>query len=136
MGGKRIFSGGNERVPARLNSKRKYGIEIGKRVRMGGSMELMNENKKRMTVYMILLFEFLPKTTPGYKPASLVCPLFLSELILTLQVWVDVTNCARKSDFKAKEGTYEMASREFLMKHDAYLLSAIGKPSFYGQQGN
>jgi hypothetical protein len=74
MGGRRIFSGGNERVPARLNSKRKYGIEIGKRVRMGGSMELMNENKKPMTVYMILLFEFLPKTTPGYKPATLVFP--------------------------------------------------------------
>ena len=72
MGGRRIFSGGNERVPARLNSKRKYGIEIGKRVRMGGSMELMNENKKPMTVYMVLLFEFLPKTTPGYKPATLV----------------------------------------------------------------
>jgi hypothetical protein len=37
-------------------------------------MELMNENKKPMTVYMVLLFEFLPKTTPGYKPASLVLP--------------------------------------------------------------
>jgi hypothetical protein len=39
-------------------------------------MELMNENKKPMTVYMVLLFEFLPKTTPGYKPATLVLPSF------------------------------------------------------------
>lgn len=52
----------------------------------------------------------------------------LARALLTSQVWVDVTNCARKSDFKAKEGTYELASREFPMKHDAYLLSAIGKP--------
>jgi hypothetical protein len=51
-------------------------------------------------------------------------------MILIAQVWVDVTNCARKSDFKAKEGTYELASREFPMKHDAYLLSAIGTLSF------
>jgi hypothetical protein len=72
MMARRIFSGGNERVPARLNSKRKYGIEIGKGVRMGGVFEIMNENKKPITVYQTLSFEFLPKTTPGYKPATLV----------------------------------------------------------------
>jgi hypothetical protein len=77
---------------------------------------------------MVLLFEFLPKSTPEYKPATLV-RLSVCRGVLTDQVWVDVTNCARKSDFKAKEGTYDMVSREFPMKHDAYLLSAIGTSS-------
>jgi hypothetical protein len=45
MFGSRIFSGGNERVPVRLNSKNKYGLDLGA-ARFGGVLELMSENVK------------------------------------------------------------------------------------------
>jgi hypothetical protein len=71
MGGRRIFSTGNERVPMRLNSKHKYGLDLGD-AGFGGVLELMNENKHDITVYMDFLFEYVPKSTPGYKEALLV----------------------------------------------------------------
>jgi hypothetical protein len=71
MGGRRIFSAGNERVPMRLNSQKKYGIDPGES-RLGGVMEIMNENKNPITVFMTLTFEFVPNNTPGYKAADLV----------------------------------------------------------------
>jgi hypothetical protein len=49
MFGNRIFSGGNERVPVRLNSKSKYGLDLGA-ARFGGVLELMSENVKPITV--------------------------------------------------------------------------------------
>jgi hypothetical protein len=71
MGGRRIFSAGNERVPMRLNSERRYGIDPGSS-RMGGAMEIMNENVRAITVFMTLTFEYVSKNTPGYRPAELV----------------------------------------------------------------
>jgi hypothetical protein len=71
MGGMRIFSGGNERTPLRLNSKSKYGLDIGNYRRFGGAWELMSESKQSMQLYMVLRFEYVPKTTAGYKPATM-----------------------------------------------------------------
>ncbi|KAE9965029.1 hypothetical protein BLS_007910 [Venturia inaequalis] len=83
----RIFSGGNERTAIRTNSKSKYGLDIetgpGKSVVFGGVYELMSEATKPITVYMTLTWEFVPKSTPGYKKA--------------VMVWLDVTDCARES---------------------------------------
>lgn len=114
MGARRIFSTGNDRVPMRLNSKRKYGLDV-ETGPFGGSFELMNENKHPITVYMTVTFEFVPKSTPGYKEA--------------LMVWLDVTNCARSSDFAAPSpgGPYQRSSQEFTIKEDSYWLNAIGK---------
>src|ERR1700712_632638 len=50
MGGARIYAGGNERVPVRMNSQKKYGIDPGWGT-MGGAVELMNEATKPITVY-------------------------------------------------------------------------------------
>jgi hypothetical protein len=113
MGGKRIFSGGNERVPVRLNSKYKYGLEFGVSVRFGGVLEIMNENKKPITVYLTLLWEWLPSSTPEYKPGQML--------------WIDVTSCGRSSDFPGKPGAFKLESQDFVMKEDMYMLSAVGK---------
>jgi hypothetical protein len=113
MGGKRIFSGGNERVPVRLNSKMKYGLEFGAApARFGGVLEILNENKKPITVYLTIMWEWLPNTTPGYKPAEML--------------WIDVTSCGRQSDFPGKPGTFSLESKDFVMKEDLFMLDAIG----------
>jgi hypothetical protein len=113
MGGRRIFSTGNDRVPMRMNSKRKYGMDV-ETGPFGGSMEFMNENKHPITVYLTLTFEWVPKSTPGYKEA--------------VMMWIDVTNCARSSDFPAPApgGPYQRSSQEFTIKEDSYWLNAIG----------
>ena len=111
MSGSRIYAGGNERVPVRLNSKLKYGIDPGWGT-MGGEAELMSENSKPITLYATMLFEYVPKSTPGYKEARLV--------------WVDVTNCAATSDFKPDKGVYVKQSQGFTMRHDGDLLFATG----------
>lgn len=111
MGGRRIYAGGNERVPVRMNSLSKYGIDPG-RGTMGGAVELMNEAVKPITVFVTMLFEFVPKDTPGYKEGQLI--------------WVDVTNCAKESDFTPQKGTYEKKSRDFVMRHDGELVFAQG----------
>jgi len=74
MGGRRVFSTGNERVPIRLNSQHKYGLDFGE-AGFGGVFELMNENKHSISVYLSLYFEYVPKSTPGYKEALLVSQL-------------------------------------------------------------
>jgi hypothetical protein len=111
MFGMRVFSGGNERVPARLNTKKKYGLDLNNKW-FGGAWELMSLSKAPMQLYITLLFEWVPKSTPGYKPA--------------MMVWIDVTNCDRESEFPAKTGVYKMESREFTINHDADWLTGIG----------
>jgi hypothetical protein len=71
MRGRRVFSGGNERVPMRLNSKLRYGLDLGDGP-FGGVLELMNENKRSITVFMTMTFEYVPKSTPGYQEAQMV----------------------------------------------------------------
>jgi hypothetical protein len=62
----RIFASGNERCPVRVNGVKKYGIDIGT-----GSFsitsELMNMGTESITVYLTMLYEFIPKTTANYK---------------------------------------------------------------------
>jgi hypothetical protein len=111
MGGSRIFAGGNERGAVRLNTKSKYGIDPGKGT-VGGAVEIMSEATKPFTVYVTWLVEYLPKSTPGYRPARLV--------------WVDVTNCARDSDFNPSTGAYERKSQNFKMQHNAEFLFGNG----------
>jgi hypothetical protein len=111
MGGRRIYAGGNERVPVRMNSKQKFGIDPGVGT-MGGAVEIMSEATKPFTVYVTMLFEYLPKSTPGYREGQLV--------------WVDVTNCAKESDFTPQKGVYDKKSREFKMAHDGELVFAQG----------
>jgi hypothetical protein len=111
MGGSRIFAGGNERGAVRLNSKSKYGIDPGKGT-VGGAVEIMSEATKPFTVYVTWFVEYLPKSTPGYREARLV--------------WVDVTNCAKDSDFVPSRGVYRRQSQEFKMQHDGEFLFANG----------
>jgi hypothetical protein len=111
MGGNRIYAGGNERVPVRLNSKYKFGIDPGWGT-MGGAVELMSENTKPITVFCTLLIEYVPKSAPGYREARLV--------------WVDVVNCAKTSDFVPKTGVYQMQSKAITMKNDGQFLFANG----------
>jgi len=84
MGGKRIFSNGNERGALRINHSGKYGLYLGNATLFGGVMEFMNENVNTIEVYLTLEFEWVPASTPGYGPAEMV--------------WLDVTNCAPSSD--------------------------------------
>jgi hypothetical protein len=112
MGGMRVFSGGNERTTLRLNSKSKFGLDIGNSRRFGGAWELMSESKKAMSIYLVLKFEWVPKTTPGYKPATMV--------------WLDVTDCGRESEFPASSGTYKKESKEFVMKDNGEWLTGAG----------
>jgi hypothetical protein len=49
FGGRRIYNGGNERVPVRMNSKMKYGIDLANS-RLSGQGEVMSESAKPMTV--------------------------------------------------------------------------------------
>jgi hypothetical protein len=58
-----------------------------------------------------MMFEWLPKTTPGYKPA--------------VHVWMDVHDCM-PSDFPAKTGVYNKKSSEVTVKHDGELLFVYG----------
>jgi hypothetical protein len=44
-----------------------------------------------------------------------------------IQVWIDVTNCGRQSDFDSPEGKYIRKSQEFEIKEDAYWLNGIGR---------
>ena len=113
MFGERIFSSGNERTATRFNSQTKSGLKFDGRPAFGGSLEIMNENKNPISVYMTLKFEHLSLSTPGYREAKFV--------------WLDVTNCAHSSDFTAKRGKYELESKEFEMHHDADMLTAIGE---------
>jgi hypothetical protein len=112
----RIFSGGNERTAIRTNSKQKFGIDLetgpGKKVNFGGVYELMSEATKPITVFMTLTWEFVPKSAPGYNKAVLV--------------WLDVTDCARESEFPSPEGTYQRESKEWVMQNDGDLLMGIG----------
>ncbi|KAE9975975.1 hypothetical protein EG328_002901 [Venturia inaequalis] len=110
FGGNRIFAGGNERIPIRMNSHGKYGLDLGAGA-LGGQVEIMSESTKPLTVYLTMLFEWLPKTTPGYKPA--------------VHVWMDVTNCM-PSDFPAQTGSYNKKSAEVAVKHDGELLFVYG----------
>lgn len=72
----------------------------------------MSEATKPITVFMTLTWEFVPKSTPGYKKAVLV--------------WLDVTDCGRESEFPAPEGTYQKESKEWTIGHDGELLMGIG----------
>lgn len=123
MGGNRIYAGGNERVAVRMNSVEKFGIDpnrspirFGNTVlappTMGGAVEIMSEAATVLELYVTMLFEYVPKATPGYRDANLV--------------WVDVTNCAKESDFKPGQGVYQRASRGFTMKEDGRLVFATG----------
>lgn len=48
FGGNRIFAGGNERIPIRMNSNSKYGLDLGSG-NLGGQVEIMSESAKPMT---------------------------------------------------------------------------------------
>lgn len=111
MGGERVFSGGNERTAIRLNSKQKYGLDLGNWKWFSGVFELMSESTKPIEMYMAMTFEYVPKSTPGYKPASMV--------------WLDVTDCARESEYPAELGVYKKESHDFEMKHDADWVAAV-----------
>jgi hypothetical protein len=112
MGGNRIYTAGNERTPMRANVKTKHGLDIGNNGWFGGVWELMNESKKTISMYFVINFEHLPKSTPGYKEAKLV--------------WLDVTNCARESEFPAQLGRYVKESTDFIMPSDGDWLFATG----------
>lgn len=112
MGGQRVFSGGNERTVLRLNGKHKFGLDLNGFILFGGAWELMSESQKDMTLYMVLKFEYILKSTPGYKPARMV--------------WLDVTDCSRESEFPASVGTYKKESKEFVMKDSGEWLIAAG----------
>ncbi len=82
----------------RLNSKRRYGLDFGATpARFGGVLEILNENKKPITVYLTITWEWVPKETPGYKPAEML--------------WIDVTSCGRQSDFPGRPGTFQLESQ-------------------------
>jgi hypothetical protein len=48
FGGNRIFAGGNERIPIRMNSHSKYGLDLGAGT-LGGQVEIMSEAAKPIT---------------------------------------------------------------------------------------
>jgi hypothetical protein len=48
FGGNRIFAGGNERIPIRMNSHSKYGLDLGAGA-LGGQVEIMSEAAKPIT---------------------------------------------------------------------------------------
>jgi len=110
FGGRRIYNGGNERVPIRMNSRMKYGLDL-QNARLTGQGEVMSESSKPITVYMTMLFEWVPKSTPGYRAA--------------LDNYVDVTNCGFSS-FPARTGVYTKKGNPWTMKENAHLLFATG----------
>ena len=54
FGGRRIYNGGNERVPVRMNSRMKYGLDL-QNARLTGQGEVMSESSKPITVRVDLL---------------------------------------------------------------------------------
>jgi hypothetical protein len=110
FGGNRIFSGGNERVPVRMNSRAKYGMDLGTGS-LGGQIEIMSESTKSISVYLTMTFEWLPKSTSGYKPAT--------------HIWMDVTDCG-VSFFPAGKGAYVRKSKEVAVKEDGEFLFVYG----------
>jgi hypothetical protein len=62
-------------------------------------------------VYMTMLFEWVPKSTPGYRAA--------------LDNYVDVTNCGFSS-FPARTGVYTKKGNPWTMRENAHLLFATG----------
>jgi len=111
FGGNRLFSGGNERVPVRFNSKGKYGMDIGEGS-IGGQLEIMSEATAPMTVFLTVTFEYVPKTIAAdYKPV--------------VHLWLDVTGCGA-SFFPARTGNYTSKSAEWTMRHDGEFVFVTG----------
>jgi stress up-regulated protein Nod 19 len=93
-----------------MNSKGKYGMDLGTG-NLGGQIELMSESTKSMTVYLTMYMEWVPKSTPGYKPAT--------------HIWMDVTDCGI-SFFPAQKGSYVRKSKEVVVKEDGELVFVYG----------
>lgn len=91
----RIFASGNERAPVRINEKYKYGIRVDKGDMFHTSVELVNQSNQDRDMYIVVIYEWVPITEPGYKEAKMA--------------WVDITGCGW-SDAPGLEGIYEYKS--------------------------
>jgi hypothetical protein len=62
-----IFAGGNERPTIRLNNKYKYGIEVPEDIMV--MIDIVSENATPKDVTVFISYDYVLKSTPGYKTA-------------------------------------------------------------------
>jgi len=63
---------GNERPTLRLNGKWKYGLNFPATTGYSISVDLMSNAPKAKRVALEITYEYVPKTAPGYKAATMV----------------------------------------------------------------
>ncbi|KAF1816587.1 hypothetical protein P152DRAFT_479101 [Eremomyces bilateralis CBS 781.70] len=107
----RIFSSGNERTLARLNANGNWGLPVLGTDTFGLLTELMNEAAEPKSLYLTMLYEYVPASTAGYKAATII--------------EMDATECG-DSELPAKEGVYEYHSAEWVSPYSGEILWVIG----------
>jgi len=107
----RIFASGNERTPVRLNTKFKFGMVVDHSDNFHLLYDLVNMANKPQKVYIVITYEWVPRSEPGYRPARMI--------------WTDITGCGA-SEAAPKEGTYEMMSPGWTSTIGGVMLATLG----------
>jgi len=99
-----LWACGNERPTLRLNTGSKYGLDFPTNFMM--LIDLMTEEVKPKTLTLELTYEWVPKSTPGYKAATMY--------------WLTI------GEPSAKSGIYSFKSQSSRVGYSGKLLYAIG----------
>lgn len=99
-----IWAAGNERPTLRLNTEAKYGLDFPTAFML--MIDLMTEDTKPKNLTLEINYEWVPKTTAGYKAAAMY--------------WLTIGEPA------AKNGVYKFSTQSQSVKYAGKLLYAIG----------
>jgi hypothetical protein len=99
-----IWAAGNERPTLRLNTESKYGLDFPTAFML--MIDLMTEDTKPKNLTLEINYEWVPKTTAGYKAAAMY--------------WLTIGEPA------AKSGVYKFSTMAQNVKYNGKLLYAIG----------
>lgn len=64
-----IFAAGNERPTVRLNNRYKYGIEVPEDIMLLINLRAEDVTPRNVTIF--ISYDYVPKSAPGYKAASM-----------------------------------------------------------------
>jgi hypothetical protein len=99
-----IWAAGNERPTLRLNTESKYGLDFPQAFML--MIDLMTEDSKPKNLTLEIQYEWVPKTTAGYKAAAMY--------------WLTIGEPA------AKDGVYKFSSFPAVTSYAGKLLYSIG----------
>jgi hypothetical protein len=99
-----IWAAGNERPTLRLNTEDKYGLDFPTAFML--MIDLMTEDTKPKNLTLEINYEWVPKSTAGYKGAAMY--------------WLTIGEPA------AKNGVYKFSTQSQSSKYNGKLLYAIG----------